>query len=119
MSTFTVDHPRTSNGRFDVKRRTEPAVSLSVPDEPVSDLARLGSLFDIANGMTVRVPPREVAFPNVDLSAHLFAEPCGDWIGFDTSVSFGAGGLGLTSSVLHDERGPVGTLAQCLTVRPT
>jgi hypothetical protein len=87
-------------------------------DEPVSDLARFAGLLDIANGMTVRAAPAEVAFPNVDLTAHFFEEPHGEWVGFDTSVSFGATGLGLTSSVIHDEHGPVGTLAQTLTVRP-
>jgi len=86
--------------------------------EPVTDLARFAGLLDIANGMTVRAHPREVAFPNVDLTAHFFREPHGDWVGFDTTVSFGATGLGLTSSVIHDEDGPVGTLAQTLTVRP-
>lgn len=88
-------------------------------DEPVSDLARFAGLLDIANGMTVRAHPREVAFPNVDLTAHFFQQPHGDWVGFDTTVSFGATGLGLTSSVIHDEDGPVGTVAQTLTVRPT
>ena len=87
-------------------------------DEPVSDLARFTGLLDIANGMTVRAAPADVAFPNVDLTAHFFEEPRGDWVGFDTSVSFGASGLGLTSSVIHDQNGPVGTLAQILTVRP-
>ena len=87
-------------------------------DEPVSDLARFAGLLDIANGMTVRVAPAEVAFPNVDLTAHFFEEPHGDWVGFDTSVSFGADGFGLTSSVIHDERGPIGASAQILTVRP-
>jgi hypothetical protein len=33
-------------------------------------------------------------------------------------VSFGPAGLGVTSSRLHDLEGPVGTLAQALTVRP-
>jgi hypothetical protein len=87
-------------------------------DEPVSDLARCAGLLDIANGMTVRVAPDEVLFPNVDLTAHLFREPRGEWVGFDTSVSFGETGLGLTSSVVHDLDGPVGTVAQSLTVRP-
>lgn len=87
-------------------------------DEPISDLARFAGLLDIANGMTVRADPGEVAFPNVDLTAHFFAEPRGEWVGFDTSVSFGPTGLGVTSSVLHSEDGPVGTLAQLLTVRP-
>jgi hypothetical protein len=87
-------------------------------DEPTSPTARAAGLLDIANGMTVRADPGEVAFPNLDLTAHLFRAPCGDWLGFDTTVSFGAGGLGLTSTVLHDEAGPLGTVAQTLTVRP-
>jgi hypothetical protein len=87
-------------------------------DEEVSRLARVAGLLDIANGMTVRVDPSRVAFPNIDLTAHLFQQPAGEWIGFDTTVSMGAGGVGLTSSVLHDERGPIGTSAQILTVRP-
>lgn len=86
-------------------------------DEPVSRLARAAGLVDIANGITVRISPRALAFPNVDLTAHLFGEPRGDWLGFDTTVSFGSGGLGVTSSVLHDEHGPFGVLAQALTLR--
>jgi hypothetical protein len=89
-----------------------------VAGEAVSGLASAAGLFDIANGMTVRVDPEEVAFPNLDLTAHLFREPGGDWIGFDTTVSFGPGGVGLTSSVLHDVDGPIGALSQILTIRP-
>ena len=74
-------------------------------------------LFDIANGMTVRLSPKHVAFPNLDLTAHLFTQPRGTWIGFDTSVSFGPGGIGLTSSILHDTGGPIGTVSQILTIR--
>ena len=48
---------------------------------------------------------------------HLFRRPYGDWLGLDTTVSFGADGVGLTASVLHDERGPVGRSAQTLTLR--
>jgi acyl-CoA thioesterase len=86
--------------------------------EPVSNLARTAGLLDIINGMTVRAEPREVAFPNLDLTAHLIREPTGDWIGFDATVSFGSSGVGVTSSVLHDETGPLGTMSQTLTVRP-
>jgi hypothetical protein len=93
-----------------------------VAEEDVSRLAAVMGLLDIANGMTVRAAPAEVAFPNVDLTAHLFRAPsgptAGEWVGFDTSVSFGPDGVGLTSSVLHDEQGPFGTSAQLLTVRP-
>ncbi len=89
-----------------------------VPDEEISPLSRLAGLLDIANGMAVRAEPTEVLFPNVDLTAHLVDQPHGEWVGFDTTVSFGPTGVGLTASVVHDERGPIGTSAQSLTVRP-
>jgi hypothetical protein len=66
----------------------------------------------------VRASPDRVVFPNLDLTAHLFTEPHGEWIGFDTTVTFGPGGVGLTSSVIHDTHGPVGTMSQILTLRP-
>lgn len=89
-----------------------------VDDDDVSPLAHAARLLDIANGIAVRVSPQEVAFPNLDLTAHLFRQPRGEWLGFDTSVSFGPGGTGVTSTVLHDESGAVGTMDQILTVRP-
>lgn len=88
-------------------------------DEPVSPTARVAGLVDVANGMAARVSPEDAAYPNIDLSAHLFRQPRGEWLGLDTSVSFGPTGQGLTSSVLHDLEGPLGTVAQCLTVRPS
>ena len=63
-------------------------------------------------------PPHEVAFPNLDLTAHLHTQPQGEWAGFDTSVTFGAAGVGLTHTTLHDEHGPIGAMAQALTLRP-
>lgn len=86
--------------------------------EPVSPFARAVGLFDLTNGMAVRAAPREIAFPNLDLTAHLFGEPTGEWLGFDTRVSFGTNGLGLTSSIIHDEGGPIGIINLTLTVRP-
>lgn len=89
-----------------------------IEGEPVSRLAGAAGLFDIANGMTVRVDPQDIAFPNVDLTAHLFMPPRGEWIGFDTTVCFGPVGVGVTNSVLHDIHGPIGTMSQILTLRP-
>lgn len=86
--------------------------------EAVSVTANALRLVDAANGMTVRRPIDEVAFPNVDLTAHLDRQPVSGWVGFDTAVSFGPTGLGMTTSVLHDERGPFGVATQSLTVRP-
>jgi hypothetical protein len=86
--------------------------------EEVSRTAAVAGMLDIANGMTVRAAPDDVAFPNVDLTAHLVRPPVDGWLGLDTTVSFAEDGIGLTTSVVHDERGPIGTSSQCLTVRP-
>lgn len=89
-----------------------------VDDAPVSPLARAVGLLDFANGMATRVDPGTVLFPNLDLTVHFFREPGPGPLGFDTTVTFGAGGVGLTHSILHDTAGPLGSLAQGLTVRP-
>ncbi len=111
-----VRRTTTEPGRGVVWSRTAQPL---LADESTSRLAGFIGMVDIANGMNVRVDPGEVAFPNVDLTVHLFRQPAGEWVGLDTTVSFGATGAGLTSSVLHDVHGPVGTVAQALTVRPT
>jgi hypothetical protein len=95
-------------------RATQPLVA----GELVSSWARAAGLLDLANGMTVRADPAEVHFPNVDLTAHLLRAPVGEWLGVDASVTFGRDGVGMTSARLHDAVGPLGTLVQCLTVRP-
>jgi hypothetical protein len=81
------------------------------------DLAAYVGLIDSANGIAVRQDPSELLFPNTDLTIHFVRQPRGRWLGLDTSVSFGPTGVGLTSSVLHDEHGPVGIAAQSLTIR--
>ena len=89
-----------------------------VTGEPVSPLASFCALVDAANGIAIRQKPTDWMYPNVEWTVHLFTQPQGRWVGLDTRVSFGPDGLGLTSSVLHDLRGPVGMLQQSLTVRP-
>ncbi|GAA4487706.1 thioesterase family protein [Rhodococcus olei] len=89
-----------------------------VAGEEVGALARYVALVDTANGIAVRRSPTEWMFPNVDLTIHLTRRPRGDWVGLDTTVTFGPDGHGLTSSVLHDVDGPVGHANQILTVRP-
>lgn len=88
-----------------------------IAGEAVSPTARTLGIIDIANGLAPKVGIDEAAFPNVDLTVHLFREPAGAWVGFDTTVSFGADGIGLTHSAIHDEGGPVGTVSQCLVIR--
>ncbi|MBW4041575.1 MAG: thioesterase family protein [Acidobacteria bacterium] len=89
-----------------------------VADEPVSSTAAALALVDTANGTTPRVPPARAAFPNLDTTAHLFRSPRPGPVGYDTRVSFGPDGAGLTLTVLHDVDGPFGSCAQTLTIRP-
>ncbi|QNQ89890.1 thioesterase family protein [Corynebacterium poyangense] len=99
--------------------------TLLVDDQPASPFSLAASMFDIANGMALRANPKEVMFPNVDLSAHFFRVPdfhevengFSDWLGHDIRANFGPTGLGLTHNFLHDKHGPFGVMAQCLTVR--
>ncbi len=101
-------------GRGQVWLRTD--TTLVAGAEPSPTAAFLG-LVDTANGVVVRAAPGEWMFPNVDLTVHLFRQPVGGWVGLDTRVVFGADGVGLTSSSLHDIEGPVGRSEQILTVR--
>ncbi|MEU3019926.1 thioesterase family protein [Nocardiopsis sp. NPDC007018] len=89
-----------------------------VEGERAGPVASYLALVDTANGVAVRQSPTEWMFPNVDLTVHLHRRPRGPWVGLDTRVVFGPTGLGLTSTVLHDRLGEVGTAEQCLTVRP-
>lgn len=88
-----------------------------IDGEPSCPLADFMAVVDTANGIAVRTDPADLLFPNTDLTVHLFRRPGGAWLGLDTTVSFGADGVGLTASVLHDETGPVGRAAQTLTLR--
>lgn len=102
-------------GRATAWLRTDRAL---VAGEDVSPHAAFIALVDTANGIAVRRPPTEWMFPNLDLTIHLFAQPSGEWVGLDTTVTFGSTGQGLTSTALHDASGPVGRAEQILTVRP-
>ncbi|WP_427018084.1 thioesterase family protein [Pseudarthrobacter sp. P1] len=90
-----------------------------VAGEPTEPMVRLLGLADSSNGIAFRVRPGHGSymFPNVDLSLHLYREPEGAWLGLDNSVTFADDGVGLTSTVLHDVRGPFGRAEQILTVR--
>lgn len=103
-------------GRGRAWLRTDAAL---ISGEGTSALARYLGLVDTANGVAVRADPSTLLFPNTDLTVHLVRQPVGDWVGLDTTVSFGPDGVGLTASVLHDVTGPIGRAAQTLTLRPT
>lgn len=87
-------------------------------DHPYSEFAHIMGMIDTANGI---VPRQEGdfswAFPNLDLQIHLHRLPQGKWLGLETVQQYGADGIGLTSSILHDIYGPFGRSEQILTLR--
>ena len=89
-----------------------------IENEQSSDFVRLMGMVDTANGVATRQHvPFEFAFPNLDLQIHLYRIPQGKWLGLETVQQHGTDGIGLTSSILHDEIGPFGRSEQILTLR--
>jgi hypothetical protein len=109
--------PRKAPGHAPGRGRAWLRTEHPLVDEPFTDTARLIGLIDTSNGIAVQVDPTEVAFPNLDLQLHLYREPAGEWLGLTNSVTIGADGIGLTSTVLHDLDGPFGRAEQILTIR--
>ncbi|OTG80486.1 thioesterase [Acinetobacter sp. ANC 5054] len=89
-----------------------------IEGETSSDFVRLMGLVDTANGIVLRQDrPFKWGFPNLDLQIHLHRMPQGQWLGLETVQQYGDDGIGLTSSVLHDVKGPFGRSEQILTLR--
>lgn len=86
--------------------------------EELSALQRLAASADFGNGISASLPFEGYLFINADLSIHLHRAPRGEWIGLDARTLLDAGGAGLSETVLHDERGPVGRGFQSLVVAP-
>jgi hypothetical protein len=60
---------------------------------------------------------RRYLFINTDLSVHLKRLPDGEWVGLDAVTYPEPHGIGLSDTVLWDERGRLGRGAQTLVVR--
>ncbi|WP_367138950.1 thioesterase family protein [Saccharothrix sp. HUAS TT1] len=93
-----------------------PLVRVVAGEEP-SAVQRLFTAADSASGVSSRVDIRTWYAINTDLTVHLHREPVGEWFALDARTVIGPSGVGVATSTLHDERGPVGSSAQSLFVR--
>ena len=121
-SIFTHADPQNLEGKGIVWITTEVAMVADSTEtvQPTTDFVHLMGLVDTANGIVPRIhQPDEIKwlFPNLDLQIHLHRKPQGKWLGLQTVQQIGADGVGLTSSILHDEKGAFGRSEQILTVR--
>ncbi|MEV6068871.1 thioesterase family protein [Nocardia sp. NPDC052001] len=103
-----------SGGARHVWVRSHSAV---VDGEPVTPLGTVFAVADLANGIGAQLDPAKYTFLNTDLTVDLFRLPVSEWIGLSVATSIGPDGVGMCSTVLHDEQGPIGRALQILEVR--
>jgi hypothetical protein len=89
-----------------------------VAGEEPSPLQRVLIAADSGNGISAALDFEHWIFVNVDLTVHLSRMPDGEWVCLDSVTVPERDGVGLTDTVLRDERGPIGLAAQTLLVEP-
>jgi hypothetical protein len=88
-------------------------VPLVAGEEP-TPLQRVAAAADFGNGISATLDWSTHTFVNPDLTIYLVRDAVGEWVGLDAETGVDGDGVGLASSVLHDERGPIGIAAQAL-----
>jgi Thioesterase-like superfamily len=86
-----------------------------LPGETPSPLVRVLAAADSGNGVSAALDYRRWLFVNADLTVYLARLPVGEWVALEAATTV-TGGVGLATSVLHDEQGPVGRGLQALLV---
>jgi len=88
-----------------------------VAGEQTSAACRAVAAADFGNGISHVLDFETYLFVNTDLTVTLLREPEGPWILLDARTRIAPEGVGWASSVLHDERGPIGFAQQTLFVQ--
>jgi hypothetical protein len=86
-----------------------------LPGEAPSPLVRVLAAADSGNGVSAALDYRRWLFVNADLTVYLARPLAGEWVALEAATTV-ADGVGLASSVIHDEQGPVGRGLQALFV---
>ncbi|UQX02188.1 thioesterase family protein [Streptomyces sp. RerS4] len=89
-----------------------------VAGEEVRPLDRVLVAADSANGISAALDYGSFVFLNGDLTVHLHRHPVGEWVCVESRTSVDPGGIGLVDARAHDEKGPIGRIAQSLFVAP-
>lgn len=106
---FTAPGPATAWFRLLV-----PLVAGEVP----SPLQRLVAAGDFGNGISATLSWNDHLYINPDLTLYIERPPIGEWVCLESGTRIAAGGVGMSESVLYDERGRVGRATQALLVAP-
>jgi hypothetical protein len=89
-----------------------------VAGERPSPLQQLAAAGDFGNGISAELSWDDYLYINPDLTLYIEREPTGEWIGLESRTLIPAGGIGISESVLYDQRGRVGRAIQALFVAP-
>ena len=84
--------------------------------ERPSPLQRVLIAADSGNGISSTLDFHRYVFINVDLTVHLGRMPAGEWVCLDAITVPEPTGVGITDTMLLDERGPLGRAAQTLMI---
>jgi hypothetical protein len=86
------------------------------PDIEVTPLARVAAAADFGNGIGAPLPMGPYRYVNPDLTIGLHRLPTTAWVALDATSIASDAGMGLTTSLLFDEEGGIGTALQSLYV---
>jgi hypothetical protein len=89
-----------------------------VPDEQPTGLQRVMAVADCGNGLSSELEFGQWWFINPELTVHLHRTAVGEWVCLDAETTVTDWGVGLATSVLSDQDGPLGVGAQSLLVAP-
>jgi hypothetical protein len=87
-------------------------------DESPSPFQRICPLADCGNAFSRNGEPWDYTFVNPDLTIVLHREPIGDWLGASSVSRWEPTGIGMSDTLLFDERGAVGRAVQTLVITP-
>jgi hypothetical protein len=89
-----------------------------VAGESPTPLQLLAAAADFGNGISSPLDWDDYVFINPDLSIYIERPPQGEWIALEARTTVAEGGIGVSESVLYDQRGRVGRATQALLVAP-
>ena len=93
--------------------RTPPLVDGETP----SAFQRICPIADCGNGFSRNEEATSVTFINPDLSINMHREPDSEWVGASFVSRWDRQSIGLSTAVLFDDTGPLGTAQQTLLLR--
>lgn len=89
-----------------------------VAGEELTGYQRALIVADAANGLSNELPIKEWLFIPPAVTVHLRRHPIGEWVHLACRTATGDDGIGLTTGVLSDPGGAVGTVEQPLLIAP-